>query len=617
MEAEISNYALIGNARAAALVSGYGSIDWCCLPDFDSPAIFAAVLDSRNGGNFSIHPDNPYRSAQKYLTDTNVAQTDFTTGTGRALLSDAFTVMEEDQKQRALYPEHEILRMLEGISGTVQMRMQFRPRSYYGKHRAALIDRKKLGITFTCQDHSCTLLSTLPEDSINIVDHERAEATFNLKAGQKIFFSFSYSSQAPAIIPELAVGGWNRMVRTITYWRTWISKCTYDGMYVEHVRRSVLALKLLTHAPSGAIIAAPTTSLPENPGHERNWDYRYCWLRDASFTTRVLLKLGFHEEVHAYMNWILHATQLTRPELQVVYSVYGHTKLREETLHWLSGYKASTPVRIGNGAGDQFQLDVYGEVLDAIYLYSALVNEFDQDTRKLIIGLGRVICRSWEETDHGIWEIRSQRAHHTHSKAMCWVGLDRLLKLCRKYGWQEAPLDKFELEAGRIRDHVERSGYHGALGAYVSTLEGRHLDASALTFSLVGYADYRSPRMVSTTHAVCQHLMDRQMVYRYTGIADGLRGEEGAFALCSFWLVENLARSGSLQEARTIFEATIHCAGPSGLLSEEIEPATGQLWGNYPQAFTHIGLVNAALAIDEEYAIFNGKEEQANASTIK
>lgn len=599
-QADILDYALIGNSRAAALVSSYGSIDWCCLPDFDSPSIFAAILDRRKGGHFSIQPHTTYKSSQHYVTDTNVVQTQFTTGSGQALLTDAFTAMTEEEKQRNLYPEHEILRMLEGVSGTVPILLQFNPRLYYGKTSARITNRKNLGITFAWDGHSCTLLSTLPADSITVINHERAEVAFEVKAGEKLFFSLSYSSQSPAIIPELTTCAWNRMAGTITYWKSWITKCLYHGLYAEQVRRSALALKLLTHAPSGAIIAAPTTSLPENPGHGRNWDYRYCWLRDASFTTRVLLKLGFHEEVHAYMNWILHATQLSRPRLQVVYSVYGDTALHEQTLDWLSGYKKSTPVRIGNGADGQFQLDVYGEVLDAIYLYSAIVDGFDRATRKFIVGLGRVICRSWEQPDHGIWEIRSQRAHHTHSKVMCWVGLDRLIKLCRKYGWDDAPLDDFEREARCIREQVEQTGYHDALNAYVSTLGGHSIDASALTFSLVGYTDYRAPRMVSTTDAVCQYLGDHQMVYRYNGVDDGLAGEEGAFTLCNFWLVENLARSGSLQKAKKVFETTLRCMGPSGLLSEEINPSTGELWGNYPQAFTHIGLINAALALDEE-----------------
>ena len=601
VDGEISDFALIGNSCGAALVSKYGSIDWCCLPEFDSPAIFAALLDRDIGGFFAIHPQGVYESAQKYLTDTNVVETVFTTGSGQASLTDAFTAMTEEENQRSLNPDHEILRIVEGTSGTTFLRMQFIPRTNYGKSAASLEDYGKLGITFTWKGHICTLITTLSTEKIKLVGDEKAEAEFEISVGQRIIFSLSYCNQAPAIIPELKETGWNRMANTVTYWRDWIGSCTYSGLYAEHVKRSALALKLLAHAPSGAIIAAPTTSLPENPGHERNWDYRYCWLRDASFTIRVLLKLGFEQEAHAYTNWILHATQLTRPRLQVVYTTYGHTKLKESILDWLSGYRESTPVRVGNNAYDQFQLDVYGEVLDAIYAYSSIVQQFDRDTRMFIIGLGKVICKIWNQPDHGIWEIQSSKKHHTHSKVMCWVGLDRLMKVCRKYQWREAPMQAFHETSEKIRAEVEHAGYKDTLSAYVGTLGSQDLDASALTFSLVGYTKFDSPRMVSTMQAICKHLLEQYMVYRYKGLDDGLSGKEGAFALCNFWLAENLARSGSYDEARKIFEATLNCMGAAGLLSEQIDPATGGLLGNYPQAFTHIGLVNAALAIDEEY----------------
>lgn len=597
--ADISNYALIGNSRAAALVSIYGSIDWCCLPEFDSPPIFAGLLDPSVGGYFSIYPFETHRQSQKYLADTNVVQTTFTTAASQASLTDAFVAMTERDKQHVLHPGHELLRIVEGISGTVTMRMEFIPRLYYGKTPAVLRNNGKLGISFTWKGHICTLITTLKADELKLIADEKAVAEFEIQAGEKIFFSLSYSNQAPAIIPELKETAWNRMSLTIDFWRDWISKCKYNGSYAGHVRRSALVLKLLTHAPSGAMIAAPTTSLPENPGHGRNWDYRYCWLRDASFTTRILLKLGFEEEARAYINWILHATQLTRPRLQVVYSVYGHTRLKEQSLDWLSGYRRSTPVRIGNNADDQIQLDVYGEVLDAVYAYSSVVTKFDRDTRKFIIGLGKVICKLWNQPDNGIWEVRSQLIHHTHSKVMCWVGLDRLIKLCDKYQWHEAPLERFRETMKKIRQQVEQAGYDEARNTYIDAPDTRNLDASALTFSLVGYTAFDSPRMISTVQAISRHLLEHNMVHRYKDVDDGLAGTEGAFALCNFWLVENLARSGFLHDARKIFEATIGCMGAVGLLSEEIDPATGKLLGNYPQAFTHIGLVNAALAINE------------------
>ncbi|MBF9253764.1 glycoside hydrolase family 15 protein [Pontibacter sp. 172403-2] len=599
----LSDYALIGNSRAAALVSNKGSIDWCCLPRFDSSSIFAALLDSKQGGSFSVAPSKPYKSDQKYLPDTNVLETCFRTEDGEIRLLDAFTAMSEEEKAAALFPDHEILRIVEGISGTVQMRLVFAPRTNYGKNAPHLANYGKLGIRFSWKENIYTLLSTLNPEEIKVTPdaHGLAEAGFLVKPGEHIIFSLSYSGQSPAVLPELKITGWKRFQQTISYWRNWVGKCHYQGLYKEQVKRSALVLKLLAYAPSGAIIAAPTTSLPEKLGGERNWDYRYCWLRDASFTTRVLVSLGFEDEAHAYMNWILHATQLTRPELQVVYSVFGNASLKEEKLDWLAGYKGSRPVRIGNGADGQFQLDVYGEVLDAVYTYAPLVEDFDRNTRKFVLGLGEIICKRWNQPDNGIWEVRTTCIHHTHSKVMAWVGLDRLIKLSEKYQWKEAPLEKYYQVASCIHNEIENLGYNSALKSYTRELGGNTLDASLLILSLVGYCSSLSPRMISTIRLIYERLSKNNLVYRYRGTNDGLEGDEGSFGICSFWLAENLAKSGQLQNAITVFETMLHHASPTGLLSEEIDPESGELLGNYPQGFTHIGLINAALSINEAH----------------
>jgi len=445
---KIRDYALIGNCRSAALVSKYGSIDWCCLPEFHSPAIFSALLDTEKGGFFSIAPVNEFTSSEKYIEGTNVVETLFTTNEGSAKLIDAFDAMTEEEKLLSLFPDHEILRIIQCTSGTMQLKMEIEPTIFYGKKRASLTDHKKLGIKFSWKENNFVLLTTLPDEQIN-VDKNKATACFAIEKGQTVIFSFSCSSQSPSVLPELKTTSLQRMERTISFWKTWIQQCSYNGIYKEQVLRSALALKLLAHAPSGAIIAAPTTSLPEEVGGERNWDYRYCRLRHASFTIRALINLGFTEEAHAYMNWILHATQLTRPKLQVLYSVYGKPKLKEQNLGWLKGYENSKPVRIGNGAHHQLQLDVYGEVLDAFFSYSALVSEFDRNSRKFMLGLGEVICKQWNQPDNGIWEVRSSLSHHTHSKLMAWVGLDRLIKLCTKYKWQNVPVEKYEQEKKR------------------------------------------------------------------------------------------------------------------------------------------------------------------------
>jgi len=457
-----------------------------------------------------------------------------------------------------------------------------------------------MGVKFSWKENEYILQTTLDTEQL-VVEKNKAEASFQLHTGDDVIFSFSCSSQGPAIIPEIKATAAKRMQHTIQFWKNWISQCSYDGMYKEQVKRSALALKLLAHAPSGAIIAAPTTSLPEQIGGERNWDYRYCWLRDASFTVRALLKLGFEEEAHAYMNWILHATQLTQPKLQIVYSVFGQAKLKEQELSWLNGFRNSKPVRIGNGAHEQYQLDVYGEVLDAFFFYSNLIKEFDRKSRRFMIGLGEVICKLWDKPDNGIWEVRSSPAHHTHSKVMAWVGLDRLVKLCKKYRWKNVEIGKYEKAKTAIEQEIERSGYNKQLQSYTSTFNGSKVDASSLVFSLVGFCDASAPEMISTVKCICEQLSKNNLIYRYRNSTDGLQGDEGCFGICNFWLAENFAKSGNLKEAVRIFETVLLHASPCGLFSEEIDPSSHELLGNYPQGFTHIGLINAALSIDNAY----------------
>lgn len=599
MTRKLSDYILIGNSRSAALISKAGSIDWCCLPEFDSPAIFAALLDREKGGYFSINPVYKYSSTQRYIPDTNVSEVLFETETGRLRLIDAFTAMAEEDKLFSLSPDHEIIRVVEGISGSVLIKLEFVPRTFYGKGFPNLKNRKNLGVQFVWKENIYTLLTTLEPEQLIISNHkDEASAEFILRQGEQVIFSLSYSSQSPAIIPELETTGMDRVRNTIFYWKKWISNCRYSGLYKDQVRRSALVLKLLAHAPSGSIIAAPTTSLPEKAGGVRNWDYRYCWLRDSTFTIRALVNLGFEEEAHAYMNWILHATQLTRPNLQVVYSIFGHTSIKEKSLDWLSGYLDSKPVRVGNGANDQFQLDLYGEVLDAVFNYAPLIQKFDRDTRKFIIELGEEICKIWEKPDNGIWEVRNPPLHYTHSKVMAWVGLDRLIKLCRKFNWS-APEQKFKQAAVCIKEQVEQEGFNDKLNSYTRDLNGNKLDASLLTLSLVGYCDANSARMASSVKAIFARLSKNNLIYRYKDLDDGFSGDEGSFGVCNFWLVENLAKAGQLEQAINIFESMLKYASPAGLFSEEIDPDSHKLLGNYPQGFTHIGLINAALSLNE------------------
>jgi len=594
----IDGHALIGNCRAAALVSTQGSIDWCCLPDFHSPSIFAAILDERKGGCFVIQPLQTLGVTQNYVGDTNVVQTIFNCNSGVIKVTDCFVAMEEKQKKTELFPDHEILRIVEGVEGLVKMRFEYYPRAFYGKSDFSLKSHGHLGVHFTFKENILVFQTTVEGFTFSKGNNKLA-GEFFVGKGDKEVFSLSCSSQHPAIIPEVSTCAGLRLQATTDYWNNWISQCKYEGVFKSAVLRSVLTLKLLTHAPSGAIIAAPTTSLPEELKGVRNWDYRYCWLRDASFTVRVLIKLGYYDEAHAYMNWILHATQLTQPNLQVVYTIFGNTNIREQNCDWLRGYRHSVPVRIGNDAHDQFQLDIYGEVLNAVYTYSEIVNEFDKATVKFILGLGATICRKWREPDEGIWEIRGGRLQHTHSKAMACTGLDRLIRLCKRYNWKNAPLDEFIKARNEICDSIEQLGFDTEMNAYKKDYAGKELDASLLVLPLVNYCSASSPRMVSTIEQIERRLLKNGFVYRYISTDDGLPGKEGAFIVAGFWLIENLAKSGRVEEAIYLFQQTLNAAPKHQLLSEEIDPHTKEWLGNYPQGFSHIGLISAALSISE------------------
>jgi GH15 family glucan-1,4-alpha-glucosidase len=431
-------------------------------------------------------------------------------------------------------------------------------------------------------------------------NRESARGFAQIRAGERKYLSLTYSNEGPSVVPLLGPFARKRCERSAQWWREWTSRCTYEGPYRDMVVRSALALKLMAYAPSGAVIAAPTTSLPEQLGGVRNWDYRYCWLRDASFTLRALVTLGYAEEADAFLSWMLHATRLSWPELRVLYDVYGEARLPERELSHLEGYAGSRPVRVGNDAHNQLQLDVYGEVIDGVMRFANRVERFDRDTTRLLEDLGRTVCRRWREPDEGIWEGRSGRFHHTHSKALCWVALDRLVKM-HEAGRLAISVELFRAERDEIRKAIETHGYNTQLGSYTRTFDGNELDASLLTLPLYDYIDAAHPRMRSTCLRIHEHLARGSLLYRYeTGTTDdGLPSGEGAFGISSFWGVECMARAGDVAGATQTFEELLTYANDVGLLAEEIDPDTGAALGNFPQAFTHVGLINAALTLAE------------------
>jgi GH15 family glucan-1,4-alpha-glucosidase len=593
----IGDYGLIGDCRGAGLVSREGSLDWLCIPRYDSPSIFAALLDDKQGGTFRIRPTGEFWTERRYLQDTNILETTFHTPGGAVLLRDLMPVASEEEKQAALTPDHELLREIEGLEGEVELEILYDPRPDYGRSHPVLEWRGALGIWCRAGGAALILLSQVPLGSIPGAPGARGIA--RIRAGTRTHFSLTYDEEAPAIVPLLGNAAHARLERSARWWRDWASRCAYRGPYRDIVVRSALVLKLMAYAPSGAVVAAPTTSLPEKLGGVRNWDYRYCWLRDASFTLRALFALGYDEEAEAFLNWMLHATRLTSPEIQVVYNVFGEAHLPESELQHLDGYRGSRPVRIGNDAHDQLQLDVYGEVIAAAAEFAGRGGRFDRDTSHLLLGLGETVCRRWPEPDEGIWEGRSGRFHHTHSKVLCWVALDRLVQM-HEDGLLRLPVERFRTQRDAIRAEIEARGYNSQIQSYTRTFDGEEMDASLLVLPLYGYIEGTHPRMVSTCARIHERLTRNSLVYRYeTKTDDGLPPGEGAFGICSFWAVGCLAKGGQVDAATHAFEQLLHYANDLGLFAEEIDPDSGALLGNFPQAFTHVGLINAVLTLAE------------------
>jgi GH15 family glucan-1,4-alpha-glucosidase len=590
---KIKDYAVIGDSRAAALVSRRGSLDWLCWPRFDSTAIFSALLDPEKGGHWSITPTSPCRFERQYIPNTNVLETRFICGSGQAVLTDLMPVASEQFKRSAMMADHELVRRLVCTEGEIEVRVEFRPRAAYGEQPVKMRDHGKLGLRFESGGGVYWLRCNRPLQ----VESDRVQGTISLKRGETLEFSFSYAEESPAVLPALGERVHAAIARSVEWWQQWAARSSYQGPYREMVTRSALALKLLAYAPSGAVTAAATTSLPERIGDTLNWDYRYCWLRDASLTIRALVGLGYMDETESFLTWLLHATRLTQPELRVMYDVFGGIAPREHELDFLSGYFDSRPVRIGNGARHQLQLDIYGEVIEGTAQFANVHGTLDRATQKVLIGLGKHVARHWDSPDEGIWEPRGRRENHTHSRLMCWTALDRLLALGEKGILDGAPREEFLRERERIRQQIETRAWNEKLQSYASTLDGDGVDATLLRIPWYGLEGAGSNRMKLTYRRICEQLGTGDgMLYRYAR-----QPAEGAFGICGFWAVEYLALGGgSLREAHGLFDRLLSYGNDLGLFSEEIDSATGDALGNFPQAFTHVGLISAALTLEEK-----------------
>jgi GH15 family glucan-1,4-alpha-glucosidase len=592
VQPKIGDYGAIGDGRSVGLVSREGSLDWLCWPRFDSPSLFARLLDTDNGGYWQIAPEGSFRVSRRYIENTNVLETRFATGAGEAVLTDLMPVVTPTG---AIRPEQELLRRLECISGSVRLRATFEPRPGFATGTPRLSDRGRFGVFF--QSGPC-VFNLRSEAPLKIDESGGAHSELLLVAGQAVNFSLTLAREGPLVFPPLGDRARDRSEATARFWQQWAGRCRYDGPFRELVVRSALALKLLFYAPSGAIIAAPTTSLPERLGGDLNWDYRFCWLRDAAFTARALFGLDYREEAEAFVSWLLHATRLTLPELRVLYDVYGQRQGKEEVLSHLRGYADSRPVRAGNHAGTQFQLDVYGEVVEAVSHFVEHGGELDRDTQKMLRHVGEYVCRHWHKPDSGIWEERTPGEHYTYSRLMCFVALDRLLALNARNPIRGIPAEKFATERSKIRKDIEDRGWNPRLQSYTQVLDGATLDASVLLMAAHGFEAASSRRMRATHSKIRERLSPAPgLLYRKE---QSLTMGEGAFGICSFWEVDFLARGGgSSEEAHDALARAAAYANDLGLFAEEIDSQSSDALGNFPQGFTHVGLINAALSMTE------------------
>ena len=600
----IENYGLIGNMRTVALVGMHGSIDWFCFPHFDSPSVFGAILDDVKGGRFSIAPlADDVKSKQVYWPDTNVLITRFYAEDGVAQIEDFMPAGTGSGSEW----HDQLVRRVKVVRGRVQFRLECHPAFDYARtpHTTRLSPH---GAGFYTPALNLGLATALPLKR----DERGVAAEFTLQQGEEVscvlrqITAEQHCGAAPSEDQVRAL-----FETTVKFWRTWLSQCTYQGRWREMVYRSALVLKLLTFEPTGAIVAAPTCSLPEGIGGVRNWDYRYTWIRDAAFTLYGFLRIGFTREAAAFMDWL--TAREPQPSdapgpLQIVYGIDGRTDLKEHTLDHLDGYKGSRPVRIGNEAYTHLQLDIYGELLDAVYLYNKYGSPISYESWTYLRRILNWLCENWNQPDEGIWEVRGGRRHFVYSKLMCWVALDRGIRLAEKRSFPSDRLKWLSIR-DQIYEEIMAKGWNGSRQAFIQYYGGDSLDASNLIMPLVFFVSPTDPRMLKTLDAIHRPpteggLVSDGLVFRYDAARgdDGLHGSEGTFNMCSFWLVEALTRAGRedrrrLDEARLLFERMLGYANHVGLYGEETGHR-GEALGNFPQAFTHLALISAAFNLD-------------------
>ncbi|WP_423146037.1 glycoside hydrolase family 15 protein [Rubrolithibacter danxiaensis] len=588
----IENYGIIGDLNTVALVGLNGSIDFMCFPDFDSPSVFAALLDKNKGGYFQIHPvKDEVKYKQLYLPDTNILLTRFLTGKGVGELTDFMPVQE-------LYEGKELVRRVTTLQGELRYKMECAPRFNYARSEHTVKQVSEYEVTFLGDDDITLHLKSNIPLSINKKD---CSAEFTLKTGEKADFMLVWVEAKMPQHEDMEQFISTSLYDNINYWKNWIDQTTYNGRWGDIVRRSALVLKLMTSYKYGSMVAAPTFGLPEDPGGERNWDYRYTWIRDTSFAVYALIRLGYTKEAGKFISWVENKCMDIgkKDNLQLMYTLEGGRGLKEIELAHLEGYKHSKPVRIGNGAYQQLQLDIYGELMDAVFLYDKYAEPISYELWKDLSKQIDFVCSKWTREDEGIWEVRGGKKPFLYSRLMCWVALDRAIKIGQSHSYPQP--ESWQKERDKIFISIHEEFWNDELKSFVQYKGAGTVDAATLLMPIVSFISPKDPKWLSTLQCIENRLVSDALVYRYRNDQnlDGLKGGEGTFSMCTFWYVECLSRSGQLDKARLFFEKMLAYANHLGLYSEQLD-INGEHLGNFPQAFTHLGLISAALNLNDQ-----------------
>lgn len=598
----IKDYAVIGDTHSAALISSEGSLDWACLPHFNSGAVFLRILDDQKGGHCGITARDVKARSRRYLPGANILETTFTTATGVLQLTDFMPLRRRSQPTHAgqdVDSDHQIVRLVRCTSGTVEAAIELHPTFNFARDHAQAETRDGALVFRSSHDEL-----HVQGAALHVEGGDKARAPLRLRAGEASFLCLRHASPGSAVMPMDLPRAEALLAETREYWETWVGSCHYQGAYRDSVWRAALTAKLLTFEPSGAIVAASTTSLPEEIGGERNWDYRFTWVRDASFSLTALMVLGYYGEADDFLHFFRRTCPNPGESFQILFGINGEHDQAEVELKHLRGYRNSRPVRLGNAAARQKQLDVYGELVQCIYLYAtheAFAHRrgpFMHELWRLVRQIADHVAGVWNEPDSGLWEMRGKERQFVDSKALCWVALDRALKLADVLRG-EGDVARWRRERDAIYASIMENGFNAKVGAFVQSYGSEALDASALRLPIIGLIGAGDPRMLSTVRKIEQRLVRKGLVYRYRQVNDGVSGEEkGTFAMCTFWLIDAYILLGRLREAEELFEHVLSFQNDVGLFSEEIDPDNGEQLGNFPQAFTHISLINSAARLE-------------------